>query len=250
MARKTKQEAQETRQHILDVALRLFSQQGVSSTSLGEIAKAAGVTRGAIYWHFKDKSDLFSEIWELSESNIGELELEYQAKFPGDPLSVLREILIHVLESTVTEERRRLLMEIIFYKCEFVGEMAVVQQAQRNLCLESYDRIEQTLKHCIEAKMLPADLMTRRAAIIMRGYISGLMENWLFAPQSFDAEFTIQVQQKKKYSSTRIYFVSTQKPFPNDEYFLPTSYKTSEKKDNDFTRTGQKTSRNCQSTGT
>ncbi len=82
MARKTKQEAQETRQHILDVALRLFSQQGVSSTSLGEIAKAAGVTRGAIYWHFKDKSDLFSEIWELSESNIGELELEYQAKFP------------------------------------------------------------------------------------------------------------------------------------------------------------------------
>lgn len=166
MARKTKQEAQETRQHILDVALRLFSQQGVSSTSLGEIAKAAGVTRGAIYWHFKDKSDLFSEIWELSESNIGELELEYQAKFPGDPLSVLREILIHVLESTVTEERRRLLMEIIFHKCEFVGEMAVVQQAQRNLCLESYDRIEQTLKHCIEAKMLPADLMTRRAAII------------------------------------------------------------------------------------
>lgn len=155
MARKTKQEAQETRQHILDVALRLFSQQGVSSTSLGEIAKAAGVTRGAIYWHFKDKSDLFSEIWELSESNIGELELEYQAKFPGDPLSVLREILIHVLESTVTEERRRLLMEIIFHKCEFVGEMAVVQQAQRNLCLESYDRIEQTLKHCIEAKMLP-----------------------------------------------------------------------------------------------
>lgn len=185
MARKTKQEAQETRQHILDVALRLFSQQGYHPP-LGEIAKAAGVTRGAIYWHFKDKSDLFSEIWELSESNIGELELEYQAKFPGDPLSVLREILIHVLESTVTEERRRLLMEIIFHKCEFVGEMAVVQQAQRNLCLESYDRIEQTLKHCIEAKMLPADLMTRRAAIIMRGYISGLMENWLFAPQSFD----------------------------------------------------------------
>ena len=186
MARKTKQQAQETRQHILDVALRMFSQQGVSSTSLAEIAKAAGVTRGAIYWHFKNKSDLFSEIWELAKPNIDELETEYQAKFPGDPLSVLREILIHVLESTVTEERRRLLMEIIFHKCEFVGEMAVVQQAQRNLCLESYDRIEQTLKHCIEAKMLPADLMTRRAAIIMRGYISGLMENWLFSPQSFD----------------------------------------------------------------
>ncbi|CDG06631.1 TPA_asm: multidrug efflux transporter transcriptional repressor AcrR [Salmonella enterica subsp. enterica serovar Typhimurium] len=186
MARKTKQQALETRQHILDVALRLFSQQGVSATSLAEIANAAGVTRGAIYWHFKNKSDLFSEIWELSESNIGELEIEYQAKFPDDPLSVLREILVHILEATVTEERRRLLMEIIFHKCEFVGEMVVVQQAQRSLYLESYDRIEQTLKHCINAKMLPENLLTRRAAILMRSFISGLMENWLFAPQSFD----------------------------------------------------------------
>lgn len=146
---------------------------------LAEIAKAAGVTRGAIYWHFKNKSDLFSEIWELSESSIGELETEYQAKFPDDPLSVLREILVHLLESTVTEERRRLLMEIIFHKCEFVGEMTIVQQAQRNICLESYDRIEQTLAHCIHSKMLPANLITRRAAVIMRAMISGLMENWL-----------------------------------------------------------------------
>lgn len=186
MARKTKQQALVTRQHILDVALRLFSQQGVSSTSLVEIAKAAGVTRGAIYWHFKNKSDLFSEIWELSESNIGELEIEYQAKFPDDPLSVLREILVYLLEATVTEERRRLLMEIIFHKCEFVGEMVVVQQAQRSLCLESYDRIEQTLMHCINSQMLPENLNTRRAAILMRSYISGIMENWLFAPKSFD----------------------------------------------------------------
>ncbi|POT98520.1 MULTISPECIES: multidrug efflux transporter transcriptional repressor AcrR [Enterobacteriaceae] len=186
MARKTKQQALETRQHILDVAMRLFSAHGVSKTSLADIAQAAGVTRGAIYWHFKNKSDLFGEIWELSESSIGDLELEYQAKFPDDPLSVLREILVYILEATVIEERRRLMMEIIFHKCEFVGEMAIVQQAQRNLCLESYDRIEQTLSHCIKAKMLPANLLTRRAAILMRSYISGIMENWLFSPQTFD----------------------------------------------------------------
>lgn len=186
MARKTKQQALETRQHILDVALRLFSQQGVSSTSLAEIAKAAGVTRGAIYWHFKNKSDLFSEIWQLSESSIGSLESEYQAKFPGDPLSVLREILVYILEATVVEERRRLMMEIIFHKCEFVGEMAVVQQAQRDLCLESYDRVEAALRECTRAGQLPGDLLTRRAAILMRSYISGIVENWLFSPDTFD----------------------------------------------------------------
>ncbi|HDY4985081.1 TPA: multidrug efflux transporter transcriptional repressor AcrR [Klebsiella pneumoniae] len=181
MARKTKQQARETRQLILDVALRLFSQQGVSSTSLATIAKAAGVTRGAIYWHFKNKSDLFNEIWELSDASISDLEIEYRAKFPNDPLSVIREILVYVLEATVTEERRRLMMEIIYHKCEFVGEMTVVQQAQRQLSLASYERIEQTLKEC-----MPANLLTRRAAVLMRSYLSGLMENWLFAPDSFD----------------------------------------------------------------
>ncbi len=183
---KTKQQARETRQLILDVALRLFSQQGVSSTSLATIAKAAGVTRGAIYWHFKNKSDLFNEIWELSDASISDLEIEYRAKFPNDPLSVIREILVYVLEATVTEERRRLMMEIIYHKCEFVGEMTVVQQAQRQLSLASYERIEQTLKECIAAKLLPANLLTRRAAVLMRSYLSGLMENWLFAPDSFD----------------------------------------------------------------
>ena len=176
MARKTKQQALETRQHILDVAIRLFSQQGVSSTSLAQIAQAAGVTRGAIYWHFKNKSDLFNEIWELSDASISDLEIEYRAKFPNDPLSVIREILVYVLEATVTEERRRLMMEIIYHKCEFVGEMTVA----------SYERIEQTLKECIAAKLLPANLLTRRAAVLMRSYLSGLMENWLFAPDSFD----------------------------------------------------------------
>lgn len=186
MARKTKQQALETRQHILDVAIRLFSQQGVSATSLSDIAQAAGVTRGAIYWHFRNKSDLFSEIWESSEASIGDLENEYRAKFPDDPLSVLREILVYILEATVTEERRRLMMEIIYHKCEFVGEMAVVQEAHRSLCFQSYDRIEQALTQCIQTGMLPENLQTRRAAILMRSYISGLVENWLFAPQTFD----------------------------------------------------------------
>lgn len=45
MARKTKQQAEETRQEILDAAIKTFSERGVSATSLADIAKSAGVTR-------------------------------------------------------------------------------------------------------------------------------------------------------------------------------------------------------------
>ncbi|WON76172.1 multidrug efflux transporter transcriptional repressor AcrR [Serratia sp. UGAL515B_01] len=186
MARKTKQQALETRQQIIDAAVREFSERGVSATSLTDIATAAGVTRGAIYWHFKNKSDLLSEVWELSESKIGDLEIEYQAKFPDNPLRILREILIYILTATVVDSRRRALMEILFHKCEFIGEMIPLHEARKVLCLENDERIERVLLDSMARGQLPGDLHTRRAAIVMRAYVTGLMENWLFAPEGFD----------------------------------------------------------------
>lgn len=218
MARKTKAQALETRKHLLDVAIILFSQHGVSATSLADIAKAAGVTRGAIYWHFKNKSELFNEIWKLTESSISDLEVEYQAKYPDDPLSVVRELLIYILQATVSEERRRLMTEIIFHKCEFVGELAVLREARRILYMEGNERIEASLQRCIDGGYLPVNLSLSHAVTIMRSYITGLIENWLVAPDSFDLHknaadyvaillemflFCPTLQQKKKSAETQ-----------------------------------------------
>ncbi|MBV6816379.1 multidrug efflux transporter transcriptional repressor AcrR [Rahnella sp. PD12R] len=188
MARKTKSQALETRQHILDAAVREFSARGVSSTSLTDIANAAGVTRGAIYWHFRNKVELFNAIWEAYESQIKVLELEYQTKFPNNPLRILREILIYILVATVTDPQRKALMEIIFHKCEFVGEMTSVHEARKSLYMEGYGKIERILERCIKEKQLPVTLDTRQAAVILRAYLTGLMENWLFIPESFDLQ--------------------------------------------------------------
>ncbi|MCA6914082.1 multidrug efflux transporter transcriptional repressor AcrR [Pectobacterium versatile] len=188
MARKTKKQAQETRQHILDTALRVFSEHGVSATSLSDIATAAGVTRGAIYWHFKNKAEIFDEIWALSESKISEFEIEYQTKFPDNPLRVMRELLIYMLRLTVSDTHWRSIMEIVFHKCEFVGEMLQSYNARKELYLSCYVDIEENLIKCIRVGMLPTDIHPRRAAIAMRAYFSGVMENWLFMPESFDLD--------------------------------------------------------------
>ena len=57
MVRRTKEDAVATRNSLLDAAERVFYDKGVSRASLGDIAQAAGATRGAIYWHFKDNAD-------------------------------------------------------------------------------------------------------------------------------------------------------------------------------------------------
>lgn len=58
MARRTKEEAEQTRQAILLAALDLFCEKGYSKTTFDEIAKHINFTKGAVYWHFRNKPDL------------------------------------------------------------------------------------------------------------------------------------------------------------------------------------------------
>ena len=62
--RRTKEEAEQTRQDLLDAALTVFSQKGYTATRLEDVARTAGVTRGAIYHHFGSKADLYGALIE------------------------------------------------------------------------------------------------------------------------------------------------------------------------------------------
>lgn len=69
MAKRTKAEALKTRQEQLNCH-RQFAQHGVKQRRLNDIADAANVTRGAIYWHFENKTQLFNEMW-LQQPSCG-----------------------------------------------------------------------------------------------------------------------------------------------------------------------------------
>ena len=64
MARKTKQEAEITRNAILNAAIQVLLTRGIARTHLDDIAREAGLTRGAIYWHFANKADLLNTLWK------------------------------------------------------------------------------------------------------------------------------------------------------------------------------------------
>ncbi|MEV1174448.1 helix-turn-helix domain-containing protein [Nonomuraea sp. NPDC049784] len=72
---------EDTRSRIQDVALRLFTEQGYEATSLREIAEELGVTKAALYYHFKTKDDIVAS---LVDSRLAELE-ELLAWFKGQP---------------------------------------------------------------------------------------------------------------------------------------------------------------------
>ncbi|MGZ3237315.1 MAG: TetR family transcriptional regulator [Burkholderiaceae bacterium] len=186
MARCTKEEAQETRSRILDAAEDIFYAQGVTRTSLAEVAQAANVTRGAIYWHFKNKSDLFVAMCERVR-----LPMEAMVKASGnddenDPLGQLRNNCVFILREAMLNEHSRKVFGIIFHKCEFVDAADPIQVRQQESFHNGTINFERILHNAVKKGQLPQHLDTRLAATMFHASLSGLLNNWLFSPTSFD----------------------------------------------------------------
>ena len=189
MVRRTKEEAQETRNRILAAAEKVFYERGVAHASLEDIAAAAEVTRGAIYWHFKDKAEIFDAMMQSVMMPAEEM-LGCRGSDPDhpDPLEVLRRSAVDVLMRTARDPRTRRVMEIAYHKCEYVGDAAGVRErhvASQNECL---DTIEAAFRACVKQGHLPKSVNPREAAIGAMSLVSGLIANYVLDPKSFSLE--------------------------------------------------------------
>jgi TetR/AcrR family acrAB operon transcriptional repressor len=185
MARRTKEAAEETRNRILDTAEQVFREKGVARTSLADIANQAGVTRGAIYWHFANKAELFTAMCDRAT-------LPLEALFSGvadperdDPLASLREGCVGVLRLVEGDARCRRVFEIMNSKCEFVDEMAATMQRRQECRQGAMDVIAGNLARAVERGQLPAGLDVQRTAIGLFAYLDGLIHNWGLMPERY-----------------------------------------------------------------
>lgn len=183
MARRTKEEAAATRDRILDAAEQLFAEHGVSRTTLQHIATAAGVTRGAIYWHFDDKVALFNA---MIERVVSPLEVALGEMDTIDPLRDLREHMLGALRITVEDERARRVFEIVALKMEFVGELQAARVRRHESLLSWMARAEERVGRAIEQGAVRADVDPHAASLAMWALVDGLIRNWLFEPELYD----------------------------------------------------------------
>ena len=185
MARKTKEDAQLTCVALLEAAGKVFFQNGVAGTTLNDIAACAGLTRGAIYWHFRDKTDLLKALFERNmlpaEAMLQELE---QAK-DVNPLQALRDMCVQLLTNLARSPEQQRVFSIMLHKCEYVGQVAAileVKTAKREECLVKINAI---LQRAVTGGYLPpnSDIALIYQSII--SFMSGIISEWLLAPRAF-----------------------------------------------------------------
>ncbi len=185
MARCTKEEAFATHEQLLDAAERVFYEQGVSRTSLQAIAEAAGVSRGAIYWHFKNKADLFNAM-------MARITLPMETTLQGigaddgrDPLDALQHAILDAMRKISSDERTRRVLEVATLKVEYVDELLAVKARQVQTQTEAVQRISLSLQDASTRQAVILPISPLMAAQGLHALVVGLIHTWLLAPQAF-----------------------------------------------------------------
>lgn len=186
MAKKTKEEAQETRQNILDAAIDVFTSQGVASATLNEIAVRAGVTRGAIYWHFKNKLDIFAALQEQLHSSVMDTVLADLKKDHPQPLQQLEQLCVALLIDLETNTRKNKILSIFYTKCDYSGEMATFLDLQNANKARSIELFSRYFKRAAKQGHLEADVEPHTLTLSLFFYLTGILHEHLRDPGLFD----------------------------------------------------------------
>lgn len=181
--KRTKEEAEITLNNILSAGLKVFSRRGYAATTLEEIAREASVTRGAVYWHFKNKHDLYLSLLKRYESKFLE-ELEEIVNEEDSSINIIKRSIKKFFQTLENDDEFRM-FEIITYRSgdafdkspEFFRE----QMAFMKKYHERLRKIVSKAKSETKASGLNVEAVTK----ILIGMVCGLENIWLMDPGAF-----------------------------------------------------------------
>ena len=185
--RRTKEDAEKTRAAILSAAEELFLERGVAHTSLEHIARAAGVTRGAVYWHFQNKADLFNAM--LNQVRLPPEQLA--EKLSSDPqlsLTSLRDLCVSGLQMVMQNEQKRRILTVLMQRCEFTDELRPAEERHNQFINQFIDVCEELLAECERLGQLHPGINARQASRAVHGMLIGLLGDFLRDPDRFNPE--------------------------------------------------------------
>lgn len=180
MARKTKEEAERTYHSLLDAAATLFIRQGVAKTTLAEIAKEAGLTRGAIYWHFDNKDAVIQALWERNADKLDKSFRELVAFItPEQAAGSFRKTIKEMIQSIVKEPELGQIIRIVMHSVEFTDEQTELQQFLFSKKSEFHNAMEDAFKALKKYDALKSDKPVKLLSDALLSYTHGLIHDHL-----------------------------------------------------------------------
>lgn len=184
MARKTAEATEETRQALLRAGLLVFSQQGYAATRLEDVAQAAGVTRGAIYWHFKSKADLYAALVDEASARLEQVIASARGD-GGSFLAIMRRVMVRMLAYLAEDEMYRATQGLLLLKTGFAADLRNTYQRQLGEIRAKEEELAAIMRAGVVVGEFRADLDPVEGARAMLAYLDGVTLHWLLSPDTF-----------------------------------------------------------------
>ncbi len=176
--RRTKEEAEITKQNLLTAALEVFSRKGYAATRVEDIAQQANVTTGAIYHHFGGKSALYIALIEASSVRANRLAQQIIEE-GGTPVTLLRRLLVRLFQYAEEDEEYRAVVELSLSKTEMAPELATIHEQ----ILESRRQLARFFSNLITEGVAAGEfvptLSIEDTALALVGFMNGMGLIWI-----------------------------------------------------------------------
>ena len=190
MARKTKAEAQATREELLDAAEICFHEDGLARTTLAMIGARAGYTRGAVYWHFKNKGELLEAVIDRVKLPFMQ-ELERLADGErANPIRDLFKVIQQSLGDLQGSPRLRHTVGIIMQGCDSGDDTRQVLELRRDGFKQAVLRITNAFRRAEELGQLCAGVDIHAAGQIVHMIMLGAIHGHLLSTDGIDLQRT------------------------------------------------------------
>lgn len=193
MARPSRRSNQERREQsteqVLASALKSFVTRGYGATSIDDIARDAGLTKGAVYFYFKGKSALLLEL--LSQSTALYLEVFKRMRESEVPASVQLEMFVE-WAARVGAKNSELLLLPILMSLEFHGKDEVVERALNRLYDRYHDEMERVVVLGQQSGEFDPSLAPREEAAVLVAFTDGMLLEWIRRSRRLDGNRLVQ----------------------------------------------------------
>ena len=170
--RRTKEEADVTRQALLEAAINVFNERGYTATRLSDIAEKANVTRGAIYWHFENKQNMFMELLKTRTEPLIQL-IDTILTSSLCPVEKIKRLLFDFTSKVIADPNFRAHQQLEYLKTGMLDNLDELEQYAEQMD-ERYGRL--IIKIIDEGKRLgeiSRDVVSSDVIILCNVFLTG-----------------------------------------------------------------------------
>jgi AcrR family transcriptional regulator len=184
----------DTSSRILTKAMKIFLEKGYHGTSIDDITQAAGVTKGALYWHFKSKEDLLERIVEEFEKRFLDGLIQTVENVQGDIQDKIEKYFRY--NAAFSFYNRELCVSFTTLAAELVGAHHGTEPEFRRI----YKKYQKFLSNLIlqgkKEKVFKKEINPDLAALIIIAFHDGILIRWFMNRNEIDGEAYVNTFKK------------------------------------------------------